>query len=103
MVDLPFAKTGTKKLLIFDLDETLAHCVRKEKSDSPSDVYLPITMKSGRQLNPGFNIRPQTRELLEFANKHFEVAVFTASHKFYADVVIDYIDPEGTFFQHRLY
>ena len=80
MVDLPFDKPNTKKLLIFDLDETLAHCVRKENPESPSDIFLPITMKSGRQLKPGFNIRPQTKELLEFANKHFEVAVFTASH-----------------------
>lgn len=29
--------------------------------------------------------------------------VFTASHKWYADVILDYIDPEGKYFQHRLY
>ena len=29
-------------------------------------------------------------------NKDFEVIVFTASQKSYADVILDYIDPEGT-------
>jgi CTD small phosphatase-like protein 2 len=29
--------------------------------------------------------------------------VFTASHKWYADVIIDYIDPEKKYIQHRLY
>jgi FMN phosphatase YigB (HAD superfamily) len=28
MIDLPFKKLGAKKTIIFDLDETLAHCVR---------------------------------------------------------------------------
>jgi len=36
-------------------------------------------------------------------NKHYEVAVFTASHKWYADVILDHIDPKGVYFQHRLY
>ena len=29
--------------------------------------------------------------------------VFTASHKWYADVILDHIDPENKYFQHRLY
>ena len=29
--------------------------------------------------------------------------MFTASHKWYADVILDYIDPENKYFQHRLY
>jgi len=36
-------------------------------------------------------------------NEVFEVAVFTASHKWYADVILDYMDPKGIYFQHRLY
>ena len=37
------------------------------------------------------------------ASQHFEVAVFTASHKCYADVVLDLLDPKGTLIHHRLY
>lgn len=60
-------------------------------------------MQSGKVLKAGFNIRPFTQETLEFVNKHFEVVVFTASHKWYADVILDYIDPENKYIQHRLY
>ena len=31
------------------------------------------------------------------------MVVFTASHKWYADVILDHIDPKGVFFQQRLY
>lgn len=41
--------------------------------------------------------------MLTEVNKYYEVAVFTASQKWYADVILDYIDPKGIFFQHRLY
>ena len=37
------------------------------------------------------------------ANKYFEVAVFTASTSVYADTVINYIDPEKKYIQHRFY
>ena len=29
MIELPHTKPGVKKTLIFDLDETLAHCVKQ--------------------------------------------------------------------------
>lgn len=83
-----------KKMIIFDLDETLAHCVRQENPNRPPDVHLNINLVSGKILKAGFNIRPYTKECLEMVNKHFEVVVFTASHKWYADVILDYIDPE---------
>lgn len=37
------------------------------------------------------------------ANEDFEVVVFTASHRCYADVVLDYIDPDKKLIHHRLY
>lgn len=41
--------------------------------------------------------------MLVEVNKYYEVAVFTASTRLYADTVIDYIDPTGELFQHRIY
>jgi CTD small phosphatase-like protein 2 len=64
---------------------------------------LDITTQSKKVISAGFNIRPYTREMLEEVNKYYEVVVFTASHKWYADVILDYIDPENKYFQHRLY
>lgn len=48
MVDVNFTKAhlGIKKLLLFDLDETLAHCVRGEP-EHPPDVRLQITTPQG--------------------------------------------------------
>ena len=84
--------------MIFDLDETLAHCVRQENASQPPDVRLDIHTQTGKVLNAGFNVRPHTVEMLEEVNKYYEVVVFTASHKWYADVILDHIDPKGEFF-----
>lgn len=89
--------------MIFDLDETLVHCVGSDvnvKSDVRVDIVLE---KSKKTLQVGFNIRPFARECLAEVGKLYEVIVFTASHKCYADPILDYLDPEGTLIQHRLY
>jgi len=64
MIDLQWKKYGTRKLLIFDLDETLAHCVRHKFPSKDPDVFLNIPTPSGKLLNAGFNIRPFTKEIL---------------------------------------
>jgi hypothetical protein len=45
-IDLPLTKLdkGIKHLLLFDLDETLAHCVRQDNPDRPPDVRLKIPL-----------------------------------------------------------
>jgi Dullard-like phosphatase family protein len=90
-----------KKTIIFDLDETLVHCV--DDPSSQPDVILPVVFPSGETVNAGINIRPFARECLMEAIKYFEVIVFTASHKCYADVVLDYLDPRKELIHHRLY
>lgn len=104
-VELPLKKKskGITKVLIFDLDETLAHCVRQDNPNKPPDVRLNINTQTGKVINAGFNVRPYCKSMLKEVNKYYEVVVFTASHKWYADVILDYIDPTGELFQHRLY
>mmetsp|Transcript_33874 Transcript_33874/g.59029 ORF Transcript_33874/g.59029 Transcript_33874/m.59029 type:complete len:439 (-) Transcript_33874:1432-2748(-) len=91
-----------KKTAIFDLDETLVHCVDDIELNTP-DVVLPVTFPTGEIISAGINIRPYVLEVLQEANKNFEVIVFTASHKCYADVVLDYLDPTRELIHHRLY
>ena len=43
-------------------------------------------------------MRPHTQEMLKEVNKYYEVVVFTASHKWYADVILNHIDPNGEYF-----
>ncbi len=102
MIDLKF-KNGPSKVILFDLDETLAHCVRHKNLMKEPDVFLNVPTPSGKILKAGFNIRPFCHEILECANKYFEVCVFTASNKEYADTILDYIDPTGQLIQHRFY
>lgn len=88
-----------RKTVIFDLDETLVHCVGMNRGH----VALPVKFPNGKSCLAGVNIRPYAKECLEVASKLFEVIVFTASHKCYADVIIDYLDPQHKFIHHRLY
>merc|ERR1711957_1017370 len=48
-------------------------------------------------------LRPQVKEFLKKVNELFEVIVFTAGLKEYADAALDYLDPENVIFKHRLY
>lgn len=104
MVNINFTKKhrGIKKLLLFDLDETLAHCVRGTP-EVPPDVTLEITTPKGFKVQAKFNVRPYTKEMLELVNQYYEVGIFTASQNHYADVILEYIDPEHKYFQHRFY
>ena len=89
-----------KRTIVFDLDETLVHCVENPEL---GDFAITITLASGQSIRAGVNIRPFAREVLASANKDFEVVVFTASHQCYADEVINYLDPTGQLIHHRLY
>ena len=35
--------------------------------------------------------------------KIFEIIIFTASHSCYANVIIDYLDPQNKYISHRFY
>ena len=93
-------KSSHNKLIIFALDETLVHCVENTQD---ADAVVEIKVPSGDLVQAGLNIRPYAIDLLKAANQHFEVAVFTASQKCYADVVLDHLDPSHSLIQHRLY
>jgi len=42
-------------------------------------------------------------QFLEKLHEHFEIVVFTASQRVYADKVLDWIDPEHRWIRHRLF
>ena len=86
---------------MFDLDETLIHC--NENTNMPCDVILPIKFPYGDVIEAGINIRPYVMECLEELSKYYEIIVFTASHSCYANVALDYLDPENKYIHHRLY
>ena len=60
-------------------------------------------MPNGKTANTGFNIRPYWKEMMDEISKDWEIVVFTASCKNYADAILDHMDPNNEYFQHRLY
>jgi CTD small phosphatase-like protein 2 len=82
-----------KKTIIFDLDETLVHCI-DDIENNPCDQVINVTFPNGETVQAGINIRPYALDCLRKANEIYQVVVFTASHKAYADVVLDHLDPD---------
>ncbi len=84
------------------MDETLVHCI-DDIENNPCDEIINVTFPNGDTVQAGINIRPYALECLRKANENYQVVVFTASHKAYADVVLDMLDPDRSLIQYRLY
>ena len=78
------------------MDETLIHCQIDDSTESDIEVELEEGMI-------GYvTIRPYALSFLKKMSLFFEIIVFTASEKSYADAVLDEIDP-NRLIRHRLY
>ncbi|OAE26704.1 hypothetical protein AXG93_3310s1030 [Marchantia polymorpha subsp. ruderalis] len=89
-----------KMTLVLDLDETLVH-----SSLDPSPAYdysIEVEMKSRMRQTFFVLKRPGVDDFLAAVASKFEVVLFTASTKGYADAVLDVLDPGGRI-SHRLY
>ncbi|ETO21460.1 nuclear lim interactor-interacting protein [Reticulomyxa filosa] len=86
--------------LVLDLDETLVHCTI-EPSPKP-DIIFPVVF-NGENYKVYMRKRPHFQSFLEFASKLFEVVVFTASQKCYANKLLDMVDPSKKYIHHRLF
>lgn len=103
--ELPRHALQHRPLLILDLDETLVHAsTQRPPSNNRYDVQFDVDMGPHQAPVPVWvAIRPGAREFLYDVAAHFEIAVFTASIKNYADKVCETLDPQGRFIHHRLY
>jgi CTD small phosphatase-like protein 2 len=86
--------------LALDLDETLVHC-SVEPIACP-DVIFPVNL-NGAHYKIYARMRPYLHYFLESVSTMFEVVVFTASQKVYADKLLDHVDPQKTMIKHRLF
>jgi len=104
-----------KKTLILDLDETLIHAdvnnyfINHDKilsfklENNTQKKYNRALSTSTIQVPIPIMLRPGVKKFLQLISEIYEIVVFTASKKDYADTVLNYLDPEGTLIKHRLY
>ncbi len=119
--------SSEKKILLLDLDETLIHAdfgenfiddkydaiikfksknEEKEKNDNFGEndsTWCSLSDEEDDVHSVGIFVRNGVNEFLKEANKYFDVGIFTASVKEYADAVISFLDPQNKLFKYRLY
>ncbi len=90
-----------KKLAIFDLDETLVHCQVNNIEECQFQIEIDLPSKKKGKI--GINIRPNWKTAFNKIKDKYVIVIFTASHKNYADTVLDFLDPNCIYFPYRLY
>ena len=66
----PPRKAHQKKVAIFDMDETLIHCVDDIAKECPEHI-LDVRFPTGEIVQAGINVRPYAIECLKEANKNY--------------------------------
>jgi len=96
-------RTAKQKTLVLDLDETLVHSTLDDATGAETaDFDFPVLF-NGAEHMVHVRVRPHMQQFLERAAELFEVVVFTASQKVYAERLLNILDPERKLIRHRIY
>ena len=92
-----------KQLLLIDLDETLIHSeFNSIRSNSYTKEIYFKDEETKELIKVNINKRPEVEVFLNNLSNYFNLAIFTAGEKDYADAVIKTIDPRNEIFKFRL-
>ena len=95
-------ENGGKKLLVFDMDETLIHCLSESEKEMDWDIRIPWRYSQNLEYKK-VNIRPYVIEVLIELSKLFTIIVFTASTREYADPILNFLDKDFCLIKRRFY
>jgi len=96
-INIPKKPDNRAMTLVLDLDETLVHCSSEVMKGA--DFVFPVRFR-GVIYQVYVRKRPHFEEFLKKCSQMFEVIVFTASEKAYADRLLNIIDPNGQYIQY---
>lgn len=106
----PQPRRSKRYLLVLDIDETLVHSEPIMTNSQPTPHANQQFDKTLRFDNPngtcdvyGIRFRPYLHEFIRRMSQVYDLAVYTASARDYADGVMDTLDPNRTIFCTRLY
>lgn len=89
-----------KKTIVLDLDETLVHS--SLELVAKYDFCFPVIFNN-HEHTVHVRKRPYLQLFMDQVSKWFEVVVFTASQKIYAERLLNIVDPERAWVRHRVY
>ena len=96
-----------KQTILLDLDETLIHVDFENKYKNYDAILYFDNINENGEIEKNIQInlifRPGLFQFLDYINNYFEVFIYTASYKNYADTIIDYIEKDKKYFSLRLY
>jgi len=101
-----------KLTVILDVDETLIHSrlssqqeqfrqAEERKQETQAVDEFTITLDDGEIVR--VNKRPGLDKFLAHAAENYEIFAYTAGLEEYARPLLDWLDPDGKIFKHRLY
>ena len=97
--------SSNKKLILLDLDETLIHSEFDLNAQNLNIYETIIRFKDNADEyhKIGIFVRNGTQKFLSVLNNYFNIGIFTASDKDYADAIISYLDPNKNIIKFCLY
>lgn len=93
---------SSRPTLALDLDETLVHCSLQPLDGASFSLNVPCN-ESNSVYVVHVRTRPYLELFLDHVSKKFEVVIFTASKRAYAERLLHQLDPKRALVRHRLY
>lgn len=98
-----------KKLLLLDLDETLVRTSFEYDNNINEVSFLDkkyvkfYDSEENKIISMTVFFRPGVHDFIKTLSAYYEIGLFTAAHKEYADAVLSVLDPENQYFSRRFY